>query len=94
MIDAEVRRPDACFRWGGDEFAIVLPDTDSPGAELVVRRLSVVVEGTCRTPGGSAITVTCGVAGLSRETVLDDLVAAADADLMRRKAMPTEARLT
>jgi hypothetical protein len=26
--------------------------------------------------------------------VLDDLVAAADADLMRRKAMPTEARLT
>ena len=94
VIDAEVRRPDACFRWGGDEFALVLPDTDSQGAELVVRRLSVVVEGTCRAPDGSAITVTCGVAGLSRETMLDDLVAAADADLMRRKAMPTEARLT
>jgi len=67
---------------------LVVPPTERVGA------IGYAVEGTCRTPGGSAITITCGVAGLSRETVLDDLVATADADLRRRKAMPTEARLT
>ncbi|MEJ7716497.1 MAG: hypothetical protein WKF31_00485 [Thermoleophilaceae bacterium] len=53
-----------------------------------------VVEGACKAPDGTAVTITCGLAGLSGETLLDDLVAAADADLMRRKARATEARLS
>ena len=38
-----VRRPDACFRWGGDEFAILLPETRAAGAVRVCRRLEAAV---------------------------------------------------
>ena len=27
-LEETVRRPDACFRWGGDEFAVILPRTN------------------------------------------------------------------
>lgn len=33
-----IRRVDYIFRWGGDEFCIVLPETNGPGAKEVVRR--------------------------------------------------------
>lgn len=33
-----IRRVDYIFRWGGDEFCIVLPETNGPGAQEVVRR--------------------------------------------------------
>jgi GGDEF domain-containing protein len=33
------READACFRWGGDEFAILLPETDLTQAEGVAQRL-------------------------------------------------------
>lgn len=33
-----IRRVDYIFRWGGDEFCVVLPETNGPGAHEVVRR--------------------------------------------------------
>lgn len=33
-----IRRVDYIFRWGGDEFCVVLPETNGPGAQEVVRR--------------------------------------------------------
>ncbi len=39
LIDASLRRSDRAFRVGGDEFAIILPDTDADGAYVVARRL-------------------------------------------------------
>ena len=39
LIGASLRRSDRAFRVGGDEFAIILPDTDADGAYMVVRRL-------------------------------------------------------
>ncbi len=35
-----IRRVDYIFRWGGDEFCLVLPETNGPGAQEVMRRLS------------------------------------------------------
>lgn len=35
-----IRRADYIFRWGGDEFCVVLPETDATGAQEVVRRFS------------------------------------------------------
>jgi GGDEF domain-containing protein len=37
-ITNEVRQPDTCFRWGGDEFALLLPDARLEGAERVAPR--------------------------------------------------------
>jgi len=33
-----IRRVDYIFRWGGDEFCVILPETNGPGAKEVVRR--------------------------------------------------------
>ncbi len=38
-IAAYIRRSDRAFRIGGDEFALILSDTDTDGAQVLVRRL-------------------------------------------------------
>jgi diguanylate cyclase (GGDEF)-like protein len=39
LITALIRRPDRAFRIGGDEFAVLMPNTDQNGAYAVGRRL-------------------------------------------------------
>jgi len=39
VINGSLRRSDRAFRVGGDEFALILPDTDADGAYVVMRRL-------------------------------------------------------
>ncbi len=39
LISGSLRRSDRAFRVGGDEFALILPDTDADGAYVVMRRL-------------------------------------------------------
>ena len=85
-ITESVRRPDACFRWGGDEFAVVLTDTDAAGAARAAARVEDHVARTCRVPDGPAISVSCGSAQLRAGMTGDDLLAAADRGLLERKA--------
>lgn len=85
----EVRRPDTCFRWGGDEFALILPETDRAGAELLAARLSAAVTGSCIVPDGSAFGITTGFAELSGENTPDGLLEEADRELMVRKGRGT-----
>ena len=40
---------DRCFRWGGDEFVIVLPATDRVVAEEVLGRMAKAVAAVCET---------------------------------------------
>ncbi|MGH9534764.1 MAG: GGDEF domain-containing protein, partial [Terriglobales bacterium] len=39
LLQAQVRRIDWVFRYGGDEFAILLPQTGKPNAKVVAQRL-------------------------------------------------------
>lgn len=39
LIQRELREPDMVFRIGGEEFVIILPETDLEGAVAVIRRL-------------------------------------------------------
>jgi diguanylate cyclase (GGDEF)-like protein len=81
---------DAPARYGGEELAVVLPQTDSDGAALLAERMREAVE-RLRVPsvdGGEPLRVTAsfGVASVP-ESAADraDLVAAADAALYRAK---------
>jgi diguanylate cyclase (GGDEF)-like protein len=82
----EVRLHDHCFRWGGDEFAAILADSDSSVAELIAERVTSSVSERCRQPNGEPLTIGAAYAELTDSMTADDLVAAADAALMELKA--------
>ena len=87
VLRASLRRYDACFRWGGDEFVLLLPETEAAAAEIVCRRAAAAVAG-CSAPGGEALRITCAPAQLRDGQTGDDLVAAADEALLARKRGP------
>jgi len=66
-ISANVRGCDLACRYGGEEFVVVMPDTDVPFAYSVAERLRQSVEFTpvpiSRLPGKLNITISIGIAG-------------------------------
>jgi diguanylate cyclase (GGDEF)-like protein len=81
---------DAPARYGGEELAVVLPQTDSEGAALLAERMREAVE-RLRVPrvgghGSLRVTASFGVAALPESAGdQEELVAAADAALYRAK---------
>jgi two-component system cell cycle response regulator len=86
LVKAVIRESDSAFRYGGEEFALLLPHTDAESACVGARRL---VERLAATPVGMGkdrvLRVTCsaGVAGL--DAGADEMVARADAALYAAK---------
>jgi len=79
-----MRDGDLVYRWGGDEFAVLLPGQDRDAATRVGRRLAQVVAASCRRPDGAPVHIS-GCAGLGAHQDARALIAAADADLLERK---------
>jgi diguanylate cyclase (GGDEF)-like protein len=89
ILQREIRAPDFVARYGGDEFACILPETDGPGGRQFVERLRQVLArhtfadlGPGREPGISA-----GVAGFPHTDVLrpEDLFTLAENALEKGK---------
>jgi len=82
---AELRAVDTPARFGGDEFAIILPQADLEGALLVAERLRKRV-GMIAVPGIDSITASFGLASFPvHASSRDTLVVAADRALYRAK---------
>ena len=66
-IAANVRGIDLACRYGGEEFVVVMPDTDVAFAYAVAERLRKSIETTpfeiSRAPGKLSITISIGIAG-------------------------------
>ncbi len=66
-ISANIRGVDLACRFGGEEFVVVMPDTEMSLACTVAERLRKSVEATpfriSRAPGELSITISIGIAG-------------------------------
>jgi len=87
MLKSRIRRTDAAFRYGGEEFAILLVDTHETGALLVAETIRRLVEATPLGPNtAEQLTISIGVAvHPNHGQDFDTLVESADAALYRAK---------
>lgn len=82
-LSATLRTSDVLFRYGGDEFAALLPDSEVGAASLAAERcLSGIANVTSDLP---ELTVSIGVAETSTNRSYEELIAKAEIALFRAK---------
>ncbi|MBT3701114.1 MAG: GGDEF domain-containing protein [Alphaproteobacteria bacterium] len=84
-IQENLRKSDLLVRWGGEEFLLIMPNTDHVGAAHVIGRL--YENGLGLRPDGSFLTVSIGVAERQADNsqTWEDLVAIADSRMYEAK---------
>jgi two-component system cell cycle response regulator len=95
-IDSQVRASDVAVRYGGEEFVVLMPDTDTLAGERLAERVRHVISATpFNLPSEDEVTITAsiGIAGVRPEpedndlkTIGDALIARADVALYRAKS--------
>ena len=81
-----IRRIDLCARWGGEEFLIILPDTDAEGARVVAERIAEALRSLPPFDGGpDKVTASLGVASFRVSDDSDGFVRRADETMYRAK---------
>jgi diguanylate cyclase (GGDEF)-like protein len=84
-IQVTVRATDACFRWGGDEFAVLLPNASEERAAELCERIQTAVRSSCRDPDGMPLNVSCGHTQLADGMGTRELLETADLALLTLK---------
>lgn len=87
IIRQSVRENDLAFRYGGEEFAIILPDTSEKGARYVAERIRTATESTVFEPGtiDLKLTISIGICTCPDAPSIRDLIIAADKALYQAK---------
>jgi diguanylate cyclase (GGDEF)-like protein len=86
-LQREIRTGDAVYRYGGEEFLVLLPEQTLESATLAAERLRAAVEQLrIPHPAGGVVTVSAGVAGLDDKVAgPDELFELADKAMYRAK---------
>ncbi|NLJ66568.1 MAG: GGDEF domain-containing protein, partial [Clostridiales bacterium] len=79
-----IRKVDILARWGGEEFAILMPKNNAEEAYKMLERLRMIIENT-QFINDIRITISAGVAELKDSDISDDLVRRADEALYKAK---------
>ena len=93
LLQRELRAPDFVARYGGDEFALVLPETDTRGARNFVQRLrSLIAKHAFPDLVGAAPAISAGIVAYPHPEVLraEDLFPLAESALAAAKGGATD----
>jgi len=87
VLRGRIRGVDLAARLGGEEFAVLLPETDAAGAEALAESLRSAVAGLALRLGSSDVRVTAsfGVAAFPQTHTADELMTSADLALYAAK---------
>ena len=80
-----VRSVDVACRIGGDEFAVILPESGAEDADQLYRRVHNAMRGTALGPDGQRLRISAGVAELEHGDTAASLFERADGALYRAK---------
>ncbi|WP_296935481.1 GGDEF domain-containing protein [uncultured Marinobacter sp.] len=84
LLKQNTRKSDQLFRYGGEEFVLLLPGVDGIGLKAVMNNLQQVLRKYMKHPGGS-VTASFGVALLRHGEGVDSWLARADTALYEAK---------
>ena len=84
LLISLARQGDTVARWGGEEFVVVLPETDLEGARRFAERLRRTIE--AHSVGDMHTSASCGVATMLPEDSVEELLGAADQALYQAKS--------
>jgi len=83
-LSKHLRGTDILARFGGDEFIVILPETDQEGLQTVAEKLGKAIR--AQTFHGESVGVSIGTASFQPEWSSTQLVEQADRDMYQRKA--------
>ncbi len=94
LLKSSVRGSDAVFRYGGDEFVIILADTSRSGAANVIERIRgyVLDWNRAKTLDRFELSLSIGISEWSDGVTLDELLDEADRQMYAAKAIQTLAK--
>lgn len=81
LLEGQIRRNDRLFRYGGEEFVILVQGASEDSLDVMARKLRGNVEGRLRGPNGMPVTVSIGGALLRDDESIEAWFARADAAL-------------
>lgn len=85
LIEQNIRKADQLFRFGGEEFVLLMSGVDETGLRAVMHNLQHILHRFLKHPGGQ-VTASFGVALLKTGESPDDWLARADDALYQAKA--------
>ena len=84
VISSEIRKTDYFFRFGGDEFVILLPETGLDEAVLLAGKVRIKISEHWITPVGN-VNISLGIAEMLNSDDLDSFLKSADKALYQSK---------
>jgi diguanylate cyclase (GGDEF)-like protein len=87
IIRNSMRENDLAFRYGGEEFAVILPNTSEKGARYVAERIRSTTEAAVFEPGtiDLKLTISIGIETCPEAPSIHDLIVSADQALYAAK---------
>ena len=86
VVKRVLRESDRLFRWGGDEFVILLPETTLKNAYKAAEKLRKIIEVCDFEIENTRLTISVGVGEYMRENGIDQFLSGVDNALLKAKA--------